>query len=56
MRGEFDHPVVEYAQGKPLERDCRGQLPQEWRDRSQPAAPAAETEELDKLPFATRHL
>lgn len=53
VRGEFDHPVVEYAQGKPL-AGIRGAS--YWKDGEivhNPARSLLETAELDRLPFAT---
>ena len=53
VRGEFDHPVVEFAQGKPL-ADIAGAS--YWKDGEiihNPSRPAMETAALDKLPFAT---
>jgi hopanoid biosynthesis associated radical SAM protein HpnJ len=54
VRGEFDHAVVEYAQGKPLAeianvsyRDANGRVVHN------PSRPLLSTEELDRLPFAT---
>jgi hopanoid biosynthesis associated radical SAM protein HpnJ len=54
VRGEFDHAVVEYAQGKPLGeianvsyRDADGRI------AHNPSRPPLHTEELDRLPFAT---
>ncbi len=53
VRGEFDHAVVEYAQGKPLSeignvsyRDANGRIVHN------PARPLLHTEGLDSLPFA----
>ncbi len=54
VRGEFDHAVVEFAQGKPL-----GQIANvSYRDKNgrvvhNPPRPLLGTEELDRLPFAT---
>ena len=53
VRGEFDYAVVEFARGKPL-----GEIAGvSYRKKSQvvhnPSRPALETEELDRLPFAT---
>ncbi|HQU31284.1 MAG TPA: hopanoid biosynthesis associated radical SAM protein HpnJ [Candidatus Brocadia sapporoensis] len=51
--GEFDHAVVEFAQGKPL-RDIPGiSYRQDGRVISNPPRPPLETEELDRLPFVT---
>ncbi len=53
VRGEFDHAVVEFAQGKPLD-----QIPGiSYRKNGQlvhtPASPQLQTDDLDGLPFAT---
>lgn len=54
VRGEFDHAVVDYAQGKPV-----AEIPNvSYRDHNgrivhNPSRPPLHTEELDQLPFAT---
>jgi len=53
VRGEFDHPVVEYAQGKPLAGIPGASYRQGNEIVHNPARPWLETEELDRLPFAT---
>ncbi len=53
VRGEFDHPVVEYAQGKPLAGISGASYRKDGEIIHNPASPLLETAELDKLPFAT---
>ena len=53
VRGEFDHAVVDYANGKPLSGIANVQLHQRRQSGPQSAAPMLQTEELDALPFAT---
>jgi hopanoid biosynthesis associated radical SAM protein HpnJ len=53
VRGEFDHPVVEFAQGKPLEGISGVSFRKNGEIIHNPARPLLETEELDRLPFAT---
>src|SRR5208282_2734968 len=53
VRGEFDHPVVEYAQGKPLAGIAGASYRKDGEIVHNPARPLLETAELDKLPFAT---
>ncbi len=53
VRGEFDHPVVEFAQGKPLETISGVSYRKNGQVIHNPARPLLETEELDRLPFAT---
>lgn len=53
VRGEFDHPVVEFAQGKPLETISGVSYRKHGQVIHNPARPLLETAELDRLPFAT---
>jgi hopanoid biosynthesis associated radical SAM protein HpnJ len=53
VRGEFDHPVVEFAQGKPLEGISGASYRKNGEIIHNPARPLLETAELDELPFAT---
>ncbi|MGD1156772.1 MAG: hopanoid biosynthesis associated radical SAM protein HpnJ [Terriglobia bacterium] len=53
VRGEFDHPVVEFAQGKPLETISGVSYRKNGQVIHNPARPLLETAELDRLPFAT---
>ena len=53
VRGEFDHPVVEYAQGKPLAEIAGASYRKDGEIVHNPSRPPLETADLDKLPFAT---
>ena len=53
VRGEFDHAVVEFAQGKPLGEIAGVSYRKNGQVVHNPSRPALETEELDRLPFAT---
>jgi hypothetical protein len=53
VRGEFDHPVVEFAQGKPLAKISGVSFRRDGFVVHNPARPSLTTEELDRLPFAT---
>jgi len=53
VRGEFDYPVVEFAQGKPLAEISGVSYRKNGEIIHNPARPLLETEELDRLPFAT---
>ena len=53
VRGEFDHAVVEFAQGKPLHEISGVSYRKNGQVIHNPARPALDTEELDRLPFAT---
>jgi radical SAM superfamily enzyme YgiQ (UPF0313 family) len=53
VRGEFDHAVVEFAQGKPLAEIAGVSFRKNGEVIHNPSRPALETEELDRLPFAT---
>jgi hopanoid biosynthesis associated radical SAM protein HpnJ len=51
--GEFDHSVVEYAHGKPLEQIMGVSYRKEGKVVHTAPRPQLHTEELDALPFAT---
>jgi len=53
VRGEFDHAVVEYAQGHPLESIQNASYRKDLKIVHNPERPKLHTEELDALPFAT---
>ncbi len=53
VRGEFDHAVVEYAQGKPLADILGVSYRKDGGVVHNAPRPQLHTEELDKLPFAT---
>jgi hopanoid biosynthesis associated radical SAM protein HpnJ len=53
VSGEFDHSVVEFANGKPLSQIPGAGYRHNGGFRLNPARPQLQTEELDKLPFAT---
>jgi len=53
VRGEFDHAVVEFAQGKPLREILGVSYRQNRRVVHNPPRPVLQSEDLDKLPFAT---
>jgi hopanoid biosynthesis associated radical SAM protein HpnJ len=53
VRGEFDHAVVEYAQGKPLDQIPGISYRKDGRVMHTGPRPQLHTEELDALPFAT---
>ncbi len=53
VRGEFDYPVVEYAQGQPLERIQNVCFRKDGEVVLNPQRPELQTEELDRLPFAS---
>src|SRR5437763_12926616 len=53
VSGEFDHSVVEFAKGKPLSQIPGAGYRQNGGFRLNPPRPQLQTEELDKLPFAT---
>jgi hopanoid biosynthesis associated radical SAM protein HpnJ len=53
VRGEFDHAVVEFAEGKPLSEIAGVSYRRNGEVIHNPPRPALGTEELDKLPFAT---
>lgn len=53
VRGEFDHAVVEFAQGKPLDQIANASYIKDGKVVHNPSRPMLQTEELDALPFAT---
>ena len=53
VRGEFDHAVVEYAQGKPLSEIANASYVKDGKIVHNPSRPLLQTAELDELPFAT---
>ena len=53
VRGEFDHAVVEYAQGKPLSEIGNASYVKDGKIVHNPSRPLLQTDELDALPFAT---
>ncbi len=53
VRGEFDHAVVEYAQGKPISEILNVSYIKDGKVVHNPPRPLLQTEELDALPFAT---
>ena len=53
VRGEFDHAVVEYAQGKPLSEIANASYVKDGKVVHNPSRPLLQTAELDALPFAT---
>src|SRR5215467_19775 len=53
VSGEFDHAVVEFAEGKPLSQIAGAGYRENGRVRLNPARPQLQTADLDKLPFAT---
>src|SRR5215467_847887 len=53
VSGEFDHSVVEFAEGRPLSRIAGAGYRENGGMRLNPPRPQLQTEDLDKLPFAT---
>jgi hopanoid biosynthesis associated radical SAM protein HpnJ len=53
VRGEFDYAVVEFAQGKPLQEISSVSYLRNGQVIHNAPRPALDTEELDRLPFAT---
>lgn len=53
VRGEFDHAVVEFAQGKPLSEILSASYVKDGKVAHNPPRPMMQTAELDELPFAT---
>src|SRR6202050_2540073 len=53
VRGEFDHAVVEFAQGQPLSEIQNASYVKDGKVVHNPSRPLLHTEELDALPFAT---
>jgi hopanoid biosynthesis associated radical SAM protein HpnJ len=52
VRGEFDHAVVEFAQGKPLDQILGISYRKDGKILATGTRPQLHTEELDALPFA----
>ncbi len=53
VRGEFDHAVVEFAQGRPIAEIPGVTFRRDGTIVHNPARASLSTEELDRLPFAT---
>src|ERR1700691_4979990 len=53
VRGEFDHAVVEYANGKPVSEIANASYLKDGKAVHNPSRPLLQTAELDALPFAT---
>jgi hopanoid biosynthesis associated radical SAM protein HpnJ len=53
VRGEFDYAVVEFAQGKALQEVSGVSYRRNGQVIHNPSRPPLDTEELDRLPFAT---
>jgi len=53
VRGEFDHAVVEFARGRPLDTILGVSYRQDGRVVHNPPRPLLHTDDLDALPFAT---
>jgi hopanoid biosynthesis associated radical SAM protein HpnJ len=53
VTGEFDHSVVEFAEGKPLSQIPGAGYRKNGGIHLNPQRPQLQTEDLDKLPFAT---
>src|SRR5262252_5072810 len=53
VSGEFDHAVVEFAEGKPLSQIPGAGYRKNGRVELNPSRPQLQTPELDQLPFAT---
>jgi hopanoid biosynthesis associated radical SAM protein HpnJ len=53
VRGEFDHAVVEFAQGKPLAEILGASYRRDGQVVHNPPRRELQTEDLDRLPFAT---
>ncbi len=53
VRGEFDHAVVEYAQGKPVDQILNASYIENGKVAHNPPRPMLQTGDLDRLPFAT---
>jgi hopanoid biosynthesis associated radical SAM protein HpnJ len=53
VRGEFDHPVVEFAQGKPLEAIAGASYFKDGDIVHNPQRPFLNSAELDALPYAS---
>jgi len=52
VRGELDHPVVEFAQGMPLKEILNASYLEDGKIIHNPMRPVMQTEDLDALPFA----
>ena len=53
VSGEFDHAVVEFAEGKPLSQIAGAGYRKNGGIHLNPQRPQLQTEDLDRLPFAT---
>ena len=53
VRGEFDYAVVEFAQGKPLSEILGASYRKDGKIVHNPPRKELQTEDLDRLPFAT---
>ena len=53
VRGEFDHAVVEFANGKPVSEIANASYMKNGKAVHNPSRPLLQTAELDALPFAT---
>jgi len=53
VRGEFDHAVVDFASGRPLEEIKGASFRRDGSPVHNPAPAPLSTEDLDRLPFAT---
>ncbi len=53
VRGEFDHPVVDYAKGKAISEIPNVSYIKDGKVVHNPSRPTLQTAELDELPFAT---
>jgi len=53
VSGEFDHAVVEFAEGKPLSQIAGAGYRKNGGIQLNPQRPQLQTEDLDRLPFAT---
>jgi radical SAM superfamily enzyme YgiQ (UPF0313 family) len=53
VRGEFDHAIVEFAQGKPVSEILNASYVKDGKVVHNEARPLMQTSELDELPFAT---
>ncbi len=53
VRGEFDHAVVDFARGVPIDAIAGASYRRDGRAVHNPPRPSLHTDELDALPFAT---
>src|SRR2546429_31613 len=53
VTGEFDHSIVEFAEGKPVDQIAGAGYRQNGGIHLNPPRPSLQTEDLDRLPFAT---